>query len=300
MSERGIAVVIVVYHPSEADILQIEKLDAAYRGVLVDNTPNGRSRAADMSLANLHYIYNGNHNGIAGAQNRALEWLLRQDGIERVVFLDQDSRVDTSYPRLISNEFGRISKFYHLALLGPTTYHEQDGTEYKSVIHTKPKAQQGFIARRDVISSGSCCSIGVLQELGLFDEKLFIDYVDFELCWRAESQGWLCGITTRACIRHQVGCREIKLGSYRVIISAPYRYYYQYRNYLWLCRRHYVPLQWKVATSIKHLSRLFYLPIVLKHGTKYLSFMLKGIVSGLTRKNEYQQNDKSKCDSCFI
>jgi rhamnosyltransferase len=166
-------------------------------------------------------------------------------------------------------------------MLGPSVENFETGEEYKSVIHKEQVTDIGFIPRREIISSGSCTTIECLKEVGLNDGRLFIDYVDFEWCWRANSKGYVCGITSNLSISHHVGQKTINLFGYLIIISAPGRYFYQFRNYLWLIRRNYVPLQWKIAMGIKSVARLIYFPLCIPSGVACWKNMLKGIRAGL-------------------
>ena len=219
--------------------------------------------------------------GIAEAQNQGLRSLLSRKDMTHVVFLDQDSRVADDYPLAIAREFDRIVQSQRLAMLGPSVENTETGETYKSVIHKDQMAENGFIPRREIISSGSCTTIECLKDVGLNDGRLFIDYVDFEWCWRANSKGYVCGITPNLRISHHVGQKTISIFGYLIIISAPVRYFYQFRNYLWLVRRKYVPLQWKIATGIKNVARLVYFPLCIPSGVACWKNMLKGIRAGL-------------------
>lgn len=257
-----IAIIIILYHPSADDMNFVAHIGELYQTVVVDNSTDNK--------------------GIAEAQNQGLRSLLSQKDITHVVFLDQDSRVADDYPLAIAHEFDRIAQTQRLAILGPSVENVETGKEYRSVIH-KDHVMTGidFIPRREIISSGSCTTMECVEDIGLNDSSLFIDYVDFEWCWRANSKGYVCGITPRLNISHQVGRKTISLFGYLIIISAPVRYFYQFRNYLWLIRRKYVPLQWKIATGIKSVARLVYFPLCIPSGRLCWKYMLKGIRAGL-------------------
>lgn len=281
---KDIALVIVILQPSAEEIYQIKQLSTVYIGVVVDNSSEP---ITNRDIGSLHYIYNGNKNGIAGAQDLAVNYLLKRNISDYVVFVDQDSSIDLDYPVSICNEYQSIARKLPLAILGPTVLHKDDGEEYKSVIHKDKILDHGFILRRDVISSGSCIKLSLFKKNLKIDKALFIDYVDFDLCWQAESQGLICGITSKINIKHKVGQKELSLGKYKVIISNPKRYFFQYRNYLWLTRRKYVPFQWKVATGIKLALRLIYLPLKMKQERKPCFMnMTKGIYAGLKHQRE--------------
>lgn len=258
-----IAVIIVLYHPSAEDVAFAAHMGELYHTVVVENTLDNK--------------------GIAEAQNQGLRALQDRKDTTHVVFLDQDSRVADDYPLAIAREFDRIAQTRRLAMLGPSVQNLQTGKEYKSVIHQDQTTADGFIPRREVISSGGCTTREVLEQVGLNDSKLFIDYVDFEWCWRASAKGYVCGVTTNLAISHQVGQKSISIAGYLIIISAPGRYFYQFRNYLWLARRKYVPLQWKIATGIKHAARMFYFPLFVHSGGQCWKNMVKGIFAGLKR-----------------
>lgn len=258
-----IAVVIILYHPSADDMGFVAHIGELYHTVVIDNSRDNK--------------------GIAGAQNQGLQSLLDHEDITHVVFLDQDSRVTDDYPLSIAREYERISQTQRLAMLGPSVENSETGEAYKSVIHKNQVTGIGFIPRREIISSGSCASIECLRKVGLNDSRLFIDYVDFEWCWRANSKGYVCGITPNLRISHHVGQKTISLFGYLIIISAPGRYFYQFRNYLWLVRRKYVPLQWKIAMGIKNVARLFYFPLLVKQGGQSWKYMVKGIRAGLRK-----------------
>lgn len=281
---RDVALVTVVLQPSAEELDQIERLSTEYTGVVVDNSSEPITNG---DIGFLHYIHNGNKDGIAGAQALAVNYLLEKNIAEYVVFVDQDSSIDLDYPISICKEYQSIAGEFPLAILGPTVFHKDDREEYKSVVHKDKFLDHNFIQRRDVISSGSCIKLSLFKETLKIDKTLFIDYVDFDLCWQAESQGLLCGITSQIKIRHKVGQRELSFGKYKVIISSPKRYYFQYRNYLWLIKKKHVPLQWKIATGIKQVLRFFYFPLLVRGGLRIWINMVKGILAGI--KNEKQK-----------
>lgn len=281
---RDVALVIVVLQPSTDELDQIKRLSTEYAGVVVDNSSEPITNG---DIGFLHYIHNGNKDGIAGAQVLAINYLLEKNITDYVVFVDQDSNIELDYPASICNEYKFIAREFPLAILGPTVLHKDDGEEYKSVVHKDKLLDHGFIPRRDVISSGSCIKLSLFKDTLKIDKALFIDYVDFDLCWQAEDQGLLCGITSQVKIKHKVGQRELSLGKYKVIISSPKRYYFQYRNYLWLIKKKHVPLQWKIATGIKQVLRFFYFPLLVRGGLRIWINMVKGILAGI--KNEKQK-----------
>ena len=280
MNINRIGVVIIVFHPN-ARLLEskLKKLGNDVAVVVVDNTPN---ETINIEQANITYIPLYENTGIANAQNVGIGNLLKR-GCTHVVFFDQDSDFTEKYVRSIVDEYERISTVRkNLFLLGPTVINKTNGEEYRSVIHSDKKADQGFIEKREIISSGSCVSVDKLNQVGVMDARLFIDYVDFEHCWRANSKGYVCGITQNVTLPHKVGNNELHFPhGYRVIISAPFRYYYQYRNWLWLCRKGYVPRQWKINTCIKFMSRIIYFPFVVNEWKSIEKNMFKGIHDGL-------------------
>lgn len=280
MNINRIGVVIIVFHPN-ARLLEskLKKLGNDVAVVVVDNTPN---ETINIEQANITYIPLYENTGIANAQNVGIGNILDR-GCTHVVFFDQDSDFTEKYVRSIVDEYERISTVRkNLFLLGPTVINKTNGEEYRSVIHSDKKADQGFIEKREIISSGSCVSVDKLNQVGVMDARLFIDYVDFEHCWRANSKGYMCGITQNVTLPHKVGNNELHFPhGYRVIISAPFRYYYQYRNWLWLCRKGYVPRQWKINTCIKFMSRIIYFPFVVNEWKAIEKNMFKGIHDGL-------------------
>ena len=275
-----VAVIIVLYNPDTNDIDNVRRIAQYNVGFVVDNSlipfMDGET------IGNMSYICNKANIGIAKAQNIALREILKGD-YEYVVFLDQDTRVAVDYPLQIAMEFSRIDNG-RLAVLGPQVVNAATGGQYASAIHKYEISENGFSLRKHIISSGSCMSINALKDVGLMWGELFIDYVDFEWCWRAASKGYQCGVTSHLQISHHVGQRELSIGKYKVIISAQQRYFYQYRNFIWLIQKKYVPLQWKCATCVKFLLRLVYFPILVNGGLKYWNNMIKGLEAGIWQR----------------
>jgi len=279
-AEHRVAIVIVLYNPSDDEIANVQRLAEVYPGAVVDNS--AESAFKGNQIGRMCYMPLHENVGIAKAQNIGSRYILEQTDATHIVFLDQDSTVADTYPQNIATAFEKIKQdFPNLGFLGPATENKETGKAYKSVIHKDHALSADFIPRRELISSGGCTTREVLEEVGLNEERLFIDYVDFEWCWRARCKGYICGFTPCVTIKHMVGHKTIYICGYTIILSSPFRYYYQFRNHLWLSRRGYVPLQWKVNHAIKHLSRLLYFPLLIKSGGTYWKYMVKGLAAGI-------------------
>ncbi len=282
MSDK-VFIIIVFYNPSAEDIAAASHLAERWQGAIIDNSP--QPCFAGDKWGRMIYRYNNENLGIAAAQNIGIEEALKSDGVEKIVFLDQDSRSQVEYPALIAEEFDIVCRdIPNLAMLGPTVINADTQEVYRSAFHSDDNVAPPVICRREVISSGSCISRKAMEQVGMNDARLFIDYVDFEWCWRAKAKGFVCGITPQLTMQHRVGRNEIKIFNHHVIVSSPMRYRFTYRNYLWLLRRRYVPRQWKIATGVKFVLRFLYLPFVADNGFAIWKNMCRGIREGLKQK----------------
>lgn len=278
-----VGIVVVAYCPDERALLSnLKKLsDLSFRTFVIDNTPQRCLENVDET--SVCYVPLKENKGIACAQNIGIQ-RARQEGCTHIVLFDQDSDFDAAYVWNIVTRYDELKKSHKaLFLLGPRVLNKTTGEAYHSVLHKESVDSDGFVKKREIISSGSCTDMATLEKVGLTDERLFIDYVDFEWCWRAGAKGLYSGETTEVVLEHKVGQNELHIGRYLIIISAPFRYYYQNRNYLYLLRRAYVPLQWKVATGIKMLLRLLYFPLCVENGGACWKYMVKGIKEGLKK-----------------
>ena len=67
---------------------------------------------------------------------------------------------------------------------------------------------------------GKLCRPAENRGGGINDDSLFIDYVDQGWCWRAESKGFVNGITPKIKLAHYVGQQEYRIFNQLVIISS--------------------------------------------------------------------------------
>ncbi|MBR1448443.1 MAG: glycosyltransferase [Prevotella sp.] len=277
-----IAIVIVLFHPSESDVDNVRMLASRYRGVIVDNS-DLPSFPHNDKVGMMRYMALGENRGIAEAHSRGISALLNEKETAYIILLDQDSRLPDGYPQKMVDEFEKLKKGHpHLAALGPTVVQKDTGEEYHSAIHQDYRIDDHLVARKDIIASGCCFTANAFRQVGLYENDLFIDFVDTEWCYRAVSKGYAIGITPNVKLYHKVGKKEIHIGRHIVSISAPFRYYYQYRNFIILAGRKYVPMSFKINFGIKFLLRFFYIPLMTKDGWSTWKYMLKGICAGIS------------------
>lgn len=269
--EIDVSLIIVLYKPTAKDCQQVSHLADMYSGCIADNSPEPVFQGA--MVGKMNYVWMQDNKGIAAAQNRAFEHISKD--APYVVFLDQDSRVGDDYPQLMAEALhGMENK--GVGILGPMLVNADSGELYAQRL--SDNADESAAYTRELISSGVCIKSTLFREIGMNDERLFIDYVDFDMCWRAAALGYRSAVSTKMKISHKVGRRCITIGPYRDIVSSPPRYYYQYRNMLWLLRRSYVPRTWKVKTTVKSTIRLVYLPFI---GIRAFGFAMRGIIGGI-------------------
>ena len=270
--------VIVYYNPSNEIVNKWGSVILKHpiiHFVIVDNS--NRENFHPISN-NCTYISLFENKGIAYAQNKGITYALDKNN-SYIVFFDQDSDVPEGYFENIVLEYRKIKNFIpNLAMLGPAIINKETNEKYKT---KGASSSDDFVLTSSLISSGTVAESNTFKEIGLMDDSLFIDGVDFEWCWRAVSKGYICARTQRVSLLHKVGQQYKHFLGYPIIVSSPTRYFYQYRNFLKLIRRDYVPRSWKIKTSIRRFVELFIVPFYAEKKLETFRQMLKGIKAGL-------------------
>ena len=276
---NSLVLVIVFYNPTQVQIDKLKCLADKYRCIVVDNSDG----VNEVEHINVTYIPLYENKGIAYAQNKGIEVAIQQK-VEFIYFSDQDSTMRLELPEILLERFISIKREVdaNIGAIGPTIVNEDTGVEYRSHLSGKCKYSKTDI----IISSGSLIPVSVLKDVSMLDSDLFIDYVDHDLCFKLTFSGFSIYVARDVKLVHKVGNKSIRYLGQEVIISAPMRYYYIYRNSLWLCRRKYVPSKWKIKNLLMLYSRI---PLIIfghqfsENRHSYLTNVLKGIKDGLLK-----------------
>ncbi len=235
---------------------------------LVDNGSNNLVDVKNLiqSFEKIFLIENKKNVGIAKALNQLLENANKKQS-DYLLTLDQDSI-------LKENDLKIMLKYINIKDIAIICPMIQDINKK----HNKKQNEEVLEINR-CITSGTLMNLKVCNKIGVFDEKMFIDYVDFDYCKRVCLAKKKILRVKNARISHEIGKRSKRKFLFWNVYPTnhnPKRIYYYSRNITYYCHK------FKKEMSIK--EKIIEL--------KYLFWKLVSIVL-------YENDKKNKLESYF-
>lgn len=228
--------VIVTYHPEASVLLNVNTLlEQVSYVIIVDNESTEQSLNL-LSRINrpdrVFFIFNKNNLGVGEAFNQGLRWGI-QNEYEYFLLMDQDSyTMPGMVNELVLAAAAKVNAG-ELVLVGPQ--HE----DFNRKILAKNKIPIESVAL--LITSGCLIPKSVLDEVGFYDERLFIDHVDHDFAIRVLRKGGSCLKVNSATLMHKFGDAEIRKffgKTFFIQNYSPTRRYFMMRNRVILYRRY--------------------------------------------------------------
>ena len=267
---------IVLYNP---DIMRLkENINAILPQVdliaLVDNASQNIEIVESMynKFGNVFIIKNNENLGIAKALNQIVEYCNKKN-YEWVLTLDQDSVV----PNNLIENYAKYLSFKRVAIITPKIIDRNDPLINNRI--QEPKYE--YIGK--CISSASFINISICKEIGFFDEKMFIDLVDFEYCMRIQKANYKILRLNYIKLDHQLGdLKVLVLFGRKIFITnhSEIRVYYHARNSLYYLSKHKNYLN-KKDVYLKLLKKVVKVIAFEKSKLKKLGAVIAGIKDGI-------------------
>jgi len=288
------AVAIIVTYNSDLQRLSkiIESLLEQIRIVVCDNSERHQLRASIKNLAvnyNIDYLPMPSNIGIASAQNAGIKYA-KQFSPHFILFMDDDSIPE---PNLVIHLFSAYQKLSSLGgRVGSVSARSFDpaGNDVSNV----KSSYNEFDLCQYMRSSGTLISVNVLDTVGLMDETLFIDCVDFDWGFRAQQKNYNMYIANSIHIEHLLGEKSIFMFGVRLGIPSPIRHYYQFRNILTMLTRDYVPIRWRIKQFFYLFLKLLIIPILVEPRLSRMYYMFQGIKDWIINKNGKFMSERDK------
>lgn len=288
-----IAAIVVSYCPDESDLLNLcEAIKGQVHKIfIVDNTPNQLIFLNDYTAMNAVSFHLQDNMGIAYAQNFGIKAALKE-GFTDILLLDQDS---TPLPNMVADLLETRLKAEEdgitVGAVGPqqvdlhrnellTPFVCRNGNSIELIYNSSKTYCETYF----LIASGCLISAEAFMCIGYKEEDLFIDCVDLEWGFRAFSKGFSCVGSFQAKLNHELGDTPLKVLGRELTYHSPLRHYYFYRNFYFLLRRKYVPLQWKIHVLFKSSIQAFIFSIFSREPIAQAKMIIKGIYHGLIGK----------------
>lgn len=210
--------IIVTYNPNIVDLKknilainpQLDKL------VVFDNASEKIQEINELcNILNVEFIKSNKNIGLGAAYNFVIN---SNNNFDYLVTFDQDTFLEVNTIKQLLNLF---TVNLSVGIVGPSFF--------KKRINSK----NDYVEVDYLIQSCSIFSKIVINRVGLFNENLFIDSVDFEYCLRALKLKFKIIKSTNIFIEHNLGIRKKKFGINFIQHNA-LRNYYISRNHKFL------------------------------------------------------------------
>jgi rhamnosyltransferase len=230
------AAVVVMYNPETSFLENIATyLDPVARLYIIDNSESpDKNLYQSLRLNPKVVIISDKINyGIAKALNIAAEKAI-QEGYDWLLTMDQDSSFDQDV----------LSDYFQAAETYPAKKSAAVfGLAYDKEFLSAAPAGEIYIEVNSLITSGCLLNLRVFEKIGGFNEKLFIDEVDHDYCYKAVLSGYKIVVVRTGFMRHALG-RSLDLKaqpgsvSKRKTLHSPVRIYYIVRNGLYVSNQY--------------------------------------------------------------
>lgn len=275
---RSVGAVIVSYNGSYSILRTIEALVNQVGHIfIIDNgsdelTVNLLHKAANEKIS---VSFNSKNQGIAHALNQGVRYAVKHN-FKWILTMDQDSIAEENMVRILVECACKYRKSGKYVSFSPAIIYN-----YYDSLSSGNKAED----RYTVITSGNLIDTKVFEDIGYFEEKLFIDSVDFDFCLRLLSNNYKITRCHAARLFHALGSpvKYKVLGKEFVVWNhSASRKYYMTRNNIYILKKYIFKFPLFCLRKQIGMFTLFLLTIVFeRNGHIKLKYMLKGLMDGI-------------------
>lgn len=211
-----VAGVLVVYDAARPVRTLLPPLQSCLEHlILVDNSPEGHPDLADVAESpGLTVLRNRNRGLLAGAYNRALDWLRAHPVADHVLFLDEDSEVEPVAVFLAAGTVRLALARSEVSAVAPLYVERETGLPGAHIrlarwtFRVLPREPEGPVEVSFLINSMSLWKWSALDHIGPYNEGLGLDHIDTDYCLRAGRLGYR--LILDPCVRfsHSIGRRR--------------------------------------------------------------------------------------------
>ncbi len=208
----------------------------------------GSVSASPGRQGRLSTTFNRENRGLSAAYNQAIH-IAEQLGFDFLLLLDQDSVLAPGSARHLVAQFLRLSQHSRVGSLSGTNVESVEVSRFPlgavdrltSVLRLGwtrrqgPESSEGATLQPTFQNSGTLLSAEAIQRVGPFNERLFVDAVDYDFSLRLRSQGYRLFSSGSVRIGHQLGApHSVTFGGqvWRVRTHSPMRAFYIVRDTL--------------------------------------------------------------------
>ncbi len=236
---NSVAAVIITYNVENDFKKRINKLKGKVDEIIV--VDNGSKDKTISMLKELErettIIYLEENKGIAYALNKGINYSIKK-GYNWILTLDHDSIITDDMIKNMLNCYESFDEDFKekVAMLVPIHVEEK---EYKS--NASSITQVSSVSYMEVlteITSGALTKAEIYKNIGMYDERLFIDLVDHDYCLYLNKKGFKIIQVKSSILIHNLGesVKKSLLGLKMTPTNhSPLRRYYMSRNrhYIW-------------------------------------------------------------------
>jgi rhamnosyltransferase len=286
VERSNICAVIVTYFPKAGCADNLTALAPQVGHIVV--VDNGSSAAAfepvqaAVERLGASVIRLGSNLGIAAALNAGLRFA-REQGFHWLATFDQDSQITPGMIESMAEALGSYPRPDEIAIVTPCHVDRRLGVTVRDRDNEARGADWRVI--RSTMTSGNLLNVRIATAVGGFDDSLFIDYVDHELCLRLRRHGYRILEATRATLLHSLGAMERRLFLFKHVTVTNHpavRHYYRARNRLivWRLYRKYEPT-WVIRDMRRFLFETMYVVLYEKEVGAKLPMIMRGLRDGI-------------------
>jgi rhamnosyltransferase len=200
-SPQSVCAVIITYHPTPKMIENLRNVLAQVENlIVVDNGSSAEEldpvRFASQTLG-FHLIENRENLGVAEALNQGVRWA-KGKGYPWVILFDQDSGLTDGFVRQMFATWERHPEPERVASIHPRYVDPETGIEM-----VVPRDSQGGPLLP--MTSGALMPHWIFDRIGWFPAEYFIDFIDWEYCFRIRAAGYLVVNSEQATLLHVPG-----------------------------------------------------------------------------------------------
>jgi len=281
----SVCALIVTWNPDRNDlqnslqtlVTQVQEIIIVDNGSLPEHL--GALKEIISAFPHVTLLEHSKNRGLAAGLNTGVNYAMEK-GYAWILILDHDSVAESSMVHTMLSAYHALPKGEqsHIGIVAPN-FTTLKGLVYPAVHH---------ILVPTTITSGQLIKTELFKTIGFFEEKLFIEGIDHDFCFKALAQGMKTLLVPDAILHQKIG--NPALGSFlgkKFVIAhhAPSRYYYLYRNSVYLYF-HYFSLvpRWTLRNMLTNVLVFGKVVLFEKQKMQKIIMIVRGIIDGCANR----------------